>query len=293
MTKLLNSNTCALTRNPYGSRCPTRAEPVSSEIDRHFAEYRRRAVPAAALDHEGEDTTMPELLGAALTAWIAERDGDQSYMCDPPPGRHVVLHARLRESLDRATEDERHWAFVPSLQPMPSPHRIESRRRGAQQDSGWARTGGSCSYCETRSGPPARRPLNWWMTSTAPGGRTVAISDDDIRTMTALRDLIGEDPAELASWLRARRPAHGLTILREALGDNGFASDVAAPQPQPEPEPHVTEAAPMNPTSRTTCPRTRYRWGPTSEAAQPFRSTLPPCGSMSQSSPAPDRARRS
>ncbi len=54
---------------------------------------------------------MPELLGAALTAWIAERDTDHSYTCDPPPGRHVVLHARLRQSLDSATDDERHWAF--------------------------------------------------------------------------------------------------------------------------------------------------------------------------------------
>lgn len=71
------------------------------------------------------------------------------------------------------------------------------------------------------------------------GGRTLAISDDDIRTMTALRDLIGEDPAELASWLRARRPANGLTILREALGDDGdvpLSVDVTAVEPEPASE---------------------------------------------------------
>ena len=71
------------------------------------------------------------------------------------------------------------------------------------------------------------------------GGRTVAISDDDIRTMTAPRDLIGEDAAELTGWLRARRPAHGLTILREALGDDGYTPPPVetAAEPQPEPEP--------------------------------------------------------
>ena len=53
-----------------------------------------------------------------------------------------------------------------------------------------------------------------------------------------LRDLIGEDPAELASWLRARRPAHGLTILREALGDDGDTPrGRRVPEPQTEPEP--------------------------------------------------------
>ena len=81
--------------------------PSSGALDRRFAEYRRRAVPEAAIAHDGEDTTMPELLSAALKAWIAECDGEQTFVCDPPPGAQVMLHARLRETLDRATEDER------------------------------------------------------------------------------------------------------------------------------------------------------------------------------------------
>ncbi|HEY6646109.1 MAG TPA: DUF87 domain-containing protein [Mycobacterium sp.] len=212
------------------------AESVSSEIDRRFAEYRRRAVPAAALDHEGEDTTMPELLRAALTAWIAERDADQSYTCDPPPGRHVVLHARLRESLDRATEDERHWAFraIAATNAVAAQNRIKKA---------WSATGlgmGSDrrQLLLLRNSPWPAGPKTAQLVDDfhRAGGRTVAISDDDIRTMTALRDLIGEDPPELSSWLRARRPAHGLTILREALGESGDtppAVDVTAPEPEP------------------------------------------------------------
>jgi hypothetical protein len=219
---------------------------ASSEIDRRFAEYRRRAVPAAAVDHEGEDTSMPELLAAALTAWIAERDTDQSYTCDPPPGRHVVLHARLRQSLDRATDDERHWAFraIAATNAVAAQNRIKKA---------WSATGLGMGSDRRQlfllrnapwpAGPKTAQLLDDFHRA---GGRTVAMYEDDIRTMTALRDLIGEDPAELASWLRARQPAHGLTILREALGENGFASDVAAPQPQPEPEVQA-EAAPSEP----------------------------------------------
>jgi len=141
---------------------------ATSAIDRHFAEYRRRAVPAAAVDHEGEDTSMPELLGAAITAWIAERDTDQSFTCDPPPGSHVVLHARLRQSLDHETDDERHWAFraVAATNAVAAQNRI--KRRAAQRVSARTRTGARCSYCAIRRGPLARRPPKWWPTSTAP-----------------------------------------------------------------------------------------------------------------------------
>jgi hypothetical protein len=213
------------------------AEPVSSEIDRRFAEYRRRAVPAAALDHEGEDTTMPELLSAGLAAWIAERDADQTYTCDPPPGRHVALHARLRQSLDRATEDERHWAFraIAATNAVAAQNRIKKA---------WSATGlgmGSdrrqLLLLRNSSWPAGPKTAQLVDDFHRAGGRTVAISDDDIRTMTALRDLIGEDPAELSSWLRVRRPAHGLTMLREALDDDGDEPppvDVAAPQPVPD-----------------------------------------------------------
>jgi Helicase HerA, central domain len=219
------------------------AEPISSEIDRRFAEYRRRAVAAAALDHEGEDTTMPELMSAALTAWIAERDADQSYTCDPPPGRHVALHARLRQSLDRATEDERHWAFraIAATNAVAAQNRIKKA---------WSATGlgmGSDrrQLILLRNSPWPAGPKTAQLVDDfgRAGGRTVAISDDDIRTMTALRDLIAEDPAELANWLRARRPAQRLTIMREALGDDGDAPpsvDVTAVEPEP-----VSEAEPV------------------------------------------------
>jgi hypothetical protein len=227
----------------WEAKSTNETESVSSEIDRRFAEYRRRAVPAAALDHEGEDTAMPELLVAALTAWIAERDADQSYTCDPPPGAHVVLHARLRQSLYSATDDERHWAFraIAATKAVAVQNRIKKA---------WSATGLGMGSDRRQlfllgnspwpAGPKTAQLVDDFHRA---GGRTVTISDNDIRTMTALRDLIAEDHHELASWLRARRPAHGLVILREALGDD---SETAPPEPkiEPEPEPEsVSETA--------------------------------------------------
>lgn len=213
-------------------------EKFSSELDRRFAEYRRRAVPSAALDHEGEDTTMPELLGAALTAWVAERDGDQTFSQDPPPGRHVALHARLRQSLDRAIEDERHWAFraIAATNAVAAQNRIKK----AWSSTGLGMGSDRRQLFLLRNSPWPAGPKTAQLVDDfhRAGGRTLAISDDDVRTMVALRDLIADDPADLASWLRIRRPGHGLVILQEALG---FEPDDVVDPPKHEEEPVVVE----------------------------------------------------
>ena len=216
---------------------PSVTPPVSSDLDRRFADYRARAVPAAALDPEGEDVTVPELLHAALTAWIAERDGDEEYTCDPPPGRTVLLHARLREGLDAATEDERHWAFraISATNALAAQNRIKKAWTAAGLDTGADRR----TLFLLRNSPWPTGPKTAQLVTDfeRAGGRVLALPLDDIRTTMALRDLMAEDAPELANWLRARRPAHGLTVLREALGDDGVSPVEPVPQPQPEPEP--------------------------------------------------------
>lgn len=212
------------------------ATSVSTALDRRFAEYRRRAVPAAALAHDGEDTTMPELLSAALTAWITERDGEQTFVCDPPPGAHVVLHARMRESLDRATEDERHWAFRAIAATNASA--AQSRLRKALTATGFSSGSDRRMLFLLRNSPWPSGPKTAVLVDGfhAGGGRTLPLSEDDVRTMTALRDLFADDDPDLSGWLRARRPAHGLALLAEALGDGAEAPVVVEPEPEPEPE---------------------------------------------------------
>lgn len=207
------------------------------ELDGQFADYRRHAVVAAALDPEGEDTTMPGLLAAGLTAWITERaDVEQSFRADPPPGSRVVLHARLRQTLDAATDDERHWAFRAIAH-------NNARAVQTRIQKSWDATG-------IASDPDRRRLVllrnSAWPTGaktaalldqvTDAGGRTLPISDDDLRTLTALRDMIDDNHPDLTAWLRTRRPAHGVTLLREVLGELG---DGSAPPPAPAPAPET------------------------------------------------------
>ncbi|WP_123026632.1 helicase HerA domain-containing protein [Mycolicibacterium stellerae] len=224
------------------------------DLDLRFAEYRQNAVAAAALDFEGEDTAVPELLRAALTAWIAERDEDfQSYACDPPPGAHVVLHARLRQSLDPATEDERHWAFraIAANNAVAAQTRIKK----AWNATGLGEGSNRRKLFLLRNTPWPTGPKTAAVVDEfhQAGGRTVALTEDDIRTMTALRDLIGEDHHDLPGWLRARRPAHGLALLQDVLGDDGRPSQPiqptppapqSVPRPEPEPPPIVVDDTP-------------------------------------------------
>ncbi|MCZ8381022.1 DUF87 domain-containing protein [Mycobacterium sp. CPCC 205372] len=218
----------------------------SHELDRRFAEYRGGAVVEAALDPDGEDTTMPGLLAAGLEAWITERgDAGQAFRLDPPPGRHVVLHGRLRQSLDDATDDERHWAFRAIAHG--NAIAVQNRVRKA-----WEATG--------ISSDPDRRKLLLLRNSRWPGGaktaaliaeveaagaRTIPIGREDLRTLAALRDLFDDNHPDLPEWVRRRRPAHGITIFREAFGD------LAGDPPPPVPEPVAAQ-----PTTATTGPGT-------------------------------------
>lgn len=223
---------------------PTPADDIG-ELDRRFDDYRRQAVIAAAVDPEGEDTTMPGLLAAGLQAWITERaDIEQSFRIDPPPGSRVVLHARLRQTLDGATDDERHWAFRAIAHG-------NARAVQTRVQKSWEATG-------IASDPDRRRLVllrnSAWPSGaktaalldqvTAAGARTLPIGDDDLRTLTALRDMIDDNHPELTGWLRTRRPAHGLALLQEVLGELG---DAAAPPPAPAPEPPVATPQPAEP----------------------------------------------
>lgn len=218
---------------------------VSAALDQRFAQYRRRAVVEAALAPDGEDITMPELLSAALTAWIAERDGDGTFVCDPPPGAHVVLHARLRETLDRATDDERHWAFraVSATNALS----VQSRIRKACTATGIGSDRRTLFLLRNTAWPTGPKTAALIEEFLAAGGQVLPLSDDDVRTMTALRDLIQDDDPDLPGWLRARRPAHRMALLG-VLADapaepvEVLAEPEVAPEPEVEPEPEAEPA---------------------------------------------------
>ncbi|MDF3339806.1 DUF87 domain-containing protein [Mycolicibacterium septicum] len=190
----------------------------TGELDRRFADYWRRAVTVAALDPDGEDTTMPGLLSAALDAWITELgEAGQAFRPDPLPGQRVVLHGRLRQTLDAATDDERHWAFraISSGNAVA----VQNRIRKAWEATGFNPDRRRLFLLRNTAWPKGAKTAVVIAEFEAAGGRVLPMNEDDVRTMTALRDLIDDNHPDLPEWLRRRRPAHGIGWLRSALGD--------------------------------------------------------------------------
>jgi hypothetical protein len=200
--------------------------------DQLFDEYKQRAVVDAALDPESEDTTVPPLISAALHAWITEQgEAGLSFHTDPPQGKNVVLHARLRQTLDSATEDERHWAFraIAATNAIAAQNRVKKAWHAAGIESRPDRR----QVFLVRNGRWPSGPKTAALISEfeAAGGHVLAMSDDDLRTMSALADLIDDNHVHLPDWLQLRKPAHGIALLREALGDD--AGDLPPPIEEP------------------------------------------------------------
>jgi adenylylsulfate kinase-like enzyme len=202
------------------------------KLDRLFDEYKQRAVVEAALDPESEDTTVPPLITAALHAWITEQgEAGLDFHTDPPQGKNVVLHARLRQTLNTASEDERHWAFraIAATNALAAQNRVKKAWNAAGIESRpdrrqlfLVRNG------RWPSGPKTAQLISDFETA---GGHVLAMSDEDLRTMSALNDLIDDKSVHLPDWLRLRKPAHGIALLREALGDD--AGDLPPPIEEP------------------------------------------------------------
>lgn len=228
-----------------GSRRVVEDSSRTTELDRQFMAYRQRAVGAAALAPDGEDTTVPGLLSAALDAWIIERgDTEQTFRLDPPPpARQAHLHGRLRRSLDAAGDDERHWGFraIASSNAVAAQSRIKNACSAAGFGTNLNKR--KLFLLRNTPWPTGAKTATLVADFAEAGGRTLALTDDDLRTLSALRDLIVDNHPDLPGWLQARKPAHGLAFLRDALGED--AGPVAAEMPdqptEPEPEPEVED----------------------------------------------------
>ncbi|MGI5155309.1 helicase HerA domain-containing protein [Microbispora sp. CA-102843] len=199
---------------------PQKREPDFGELDRRFAELRQRADVAEALDPITEDAVMPGLMSAGLSAWIAEQGEDgRLFTQDPPPSTKPPLHARLRRTLDEATENEAHWCFraisashhIAALNRLKAAstaagldERIPARKLFVLRNQSWAR------------GPVTQETLTAFEQA---GGRVLQVEEDDLRIFAALRTLLAENPPDLQAWLVSRKPAGEVKLFAEALSD--------------------------------------------------------------------------
>ncbi len=188
--------------------------------DQRFAELRKSATVSGPLARATEDQEMPPLLAAGLTAWILERgDAAGAFSVDPPPSNDPPLHARLRLTLNEQTEDQAHWCF----RAISDEHhhsaalsRIRKASMAAAIEAGPKRRLVLLRNAKWAGGA---RTLEAVTTLEQAGGRTLALSDDDLRTLSALRVMLAETTMDVQGWLAERRPAHSLAFLNQALAD--------------------------------------------------------------------------
>ncbi|GII27985.1 ATPase [Planotetraspora mira] len=205
-------------------RIPVPPGVALEDLDTRFAELRSTAQvaadAAAALDPATEDTAMPALLAAGLSAWIVEQgETGGVYSQDAPPSAKPPLHARLRRSLDEATEDEEHWSFraIAATNAVAALTRMRNasvaagliigdrkRRLFLLRNTEWS--GGA----KTREAVAAFERA---------GGRTLQVEEEDLKILAALRALLKDNPPDLHAWLAARRPTGEIKLLGDALGD--------------------------------------------------------------------------
>ncbi|MGI5166053.1 ATP-binding protein [Spirillospora sp. CA-253888] len=204
---------------PAVPACPDQFD--LARLDARFAELRDAAQIDDAFDPEHEDEIVPALLRAGLNAWIMEQgQAGRVFRTDPPPsGKLPEVHARLRQTLDANTEEERHWTF----RMIGASHGNKSlaRLRAGMRASGLGADVPDRSFIVLRNpgwsdGEATRATLadlkEW-------GGFSVPIRGDDLRVYAALSSLIEEADPGLEAWLLARRPAGATDLLSGILAD--------------------------------------------------------------------------
>ncbi|WP_205752681.1 ATP-binding protein [Cryptosporangium phraense] len=190
----------------------------ADELDQRFVALQRSADAGAALEPPTEDAAMPPLINAGLQAWILQGGNTEKlYSFDPPPGARPALHARLRKTLDDATEREAHCAFraisstnanaaLTRLKNAVTMSGLEHDRSGRHlvvlRNSDWSK------------GPKTQAAVALFKEY---GGRTVDVSANDIRVLSALRTLLEEGPNHLQAWLQLRKPASAVRFLQVGL----------------------------------------------------------------------------
>lgn len=235
--------------DPQPRRQPPR-EPLSdqqlSALDDRFAELVRQADPSAALDKATEDVRMPALLEAGLRSYIHEQGAErEQYSLDPRPGGNPSLHARLRRTLDEETEDQVHWSFraIATTNPRAVQNRIERLLVNAGLDPNVPKR--KAYLLRTGNWATGTKKTRGMLEEfrTAGGVLLDEVQVEDLRTFTALEQMLSNPTPELLAWLRHRRHAGRTALFRTVFGEPGpvpeTESDPVPPQPPDDPGPPV------------------------------------------------------
>ncbi|WIY07552.1 DUF87 domain-containing protein [Amycolatopsis mongoliensis] len=225
----------------FDERVPVAVAPVRTalendrfgELDTEFERVKAEVDPGKLLTEKTEDKVMPGLLSAALRCWIAEvGDDDLEWSCEHQNGRSEV-HAWLTRTIDETADLQEHWAFraIAARQPLAALSRFRKARSAAGQRLGvdnrhlviirepkWSR------------GEKTQLELDEFRKA---GGRSMPLSDKDVRTFWALDRMLGNGGRELHEWLIDRRPASRSDLLSAVLPEKPSGQPTEGTHPPP------------------------------------------------------------
>ncbi|MFC3897616.1 ATP-binding protein [Lentzea rhizosphaerae] len=222
-----------------------------SELDTRFEHLKRTAeIAAAEVRPANEDEVLPALLLAGLKSWITEVGNDELKWHPEPSSDDMRLHAGLRLTVNEELDTQERWG----LRFIASSHgnRVLRKLRDARAAAEGSHGGRGRHLIIVRNGPKG-----WTGAVTqrlvadleSAGGRCVDITDDDLRTFSALKEISAVQTHQLLAWLVARKPASSSTFLRSVLPGQERTA-VSHQETRPPPKPETPQPKPQRPQAK-------------------------------------------
>lgn len=221
------------TLRPGGER-PETGGSDPTDFDRRFAELRMKADVVPLLDERKEDDTLARLYQAAMEGLKRQRGplpaGVDAVVENEFGGGKTnrPLHARLRVILHHDNEREEH-ACVRAIQKA-NHAAFKTRLKAAITQAGIDRTLTFRKLTVVRRGPlpggaETKKVIDDF---EAKGGRFHSPSDDELRALVALNELLRQNDPRLSEWLAARKPLDEFRLAEVLAGGALFATGGAA-----------------------------------------------------------------
>lgn len=192
-------------------------------LDTKFQQYRQEAAPKDLLDEKMDDQRLAPLLQAACRCLVRESRLPLSIEAvvdiDFQGGKTTrPLHARVRLIDHEEAEREEHFCLR-ALE-RANARAFQARLNAAMIQSGIDRRLGFRHLAIFRASalPGGQATGEMIQKFEQSGGLFLAPSEDDLRTFWALWKLDQEKHPDLVEWLRDRRPASKLAVMRSAVG---------------------------------------------------------------------------
>jgi predicted ATPase len=221
---------------------------VGSPLDQEFANFKQSADIGPCMDKDADDRVWPDLLVSAFRGLVHEYPIPPEVdmvVDDSLAGRKTYryLHARFKIIDHQRQGHEQQFCFRVLLHD--NPIAFQTRLKAASGDAGVDRRLAFRSLTIIRNNDPPGGPKTQQLVSqfNQMGGRWSPVSEDEIRTLFAIRGLIESHGSEAFDWIRQRRvvseigfiQTSGLVDAIEAVCEVRARTDARIPKSERKP----------------------------------------------------------